>query len=204
MIEPDVYRSSNPFRSSNIRPGANAFVFADETTVDELFRQLCRNRQGEIVGPHGSGKSTLMIYVVRYAESEGWHVAHHILDARNRWQRGNALEMLEEVDRALPEIDLVAVDGFEQLSRWQRSAIVRKCRAHRKYLLITSHHDMGLADIYRTRVNLDIAYRVVAEICGREQIPSTPSSAHLSELLSCYRGNLRETLFALYDEYQAE
>ena len=202
MIESEVYRSSNPFRSSNIRPGANSFVFNSHVVVDDLFRELCRNRQGQIVGPHGSGKSTLMLNVVRCASAAGFRVAQYILDARHRVRQGPTDQMLLGVDRALAEIDLLAIDGFEQLSRRERSLTVKKCRSRGKHLLITSHRDLGLADIYRTKVDLKIARCVVAEICDRELVPP-PSDAQLEQLLRQHRGNLRETLFALYDEYRS-
>lgn len=205
MIEPvDVYRSRNPFRSANIRPGANAFVFSGESSVDQVFQKLMRQRHCQIVGPHGSGKSTLMVAVIDFVKRQRWNVHQLTLDARGTAIRGNIQRLLTAAHRATPTVDLVTVDGFEELSRWQRSALLRKCKLLDKHLLVTSHRDMGLADVFRTNVDLNVASRVVAAICDREHVPAKPNSAQLAELLGRYDGNLRETLFALYDEYQSE
>lgn len=205
----DIYRGSNPFRSANVRPGANSFVFSHEGSVEQLFHELDHHRQAQIAGPHGTGKSTLMLSLMRLAASRGRAVAHHALGgnmtermrAGRISERKRGDEVVGAIQREVSNVDFVAVDGFEQLSRSQRASIVRQCLENQTRLLITTHRDMGMPTLYRTRVDFDIARRVVAEICEREGAAKLPDAAHLAQLLRRHGGNLREMLFALYDEF---
>ena len=53
--------SSNPFSTRRVRPGAIAYCFPEGVDVETLLARLHENGwRGEIVGPHGSGKSALL------------------------------------------------------------------------------------------------------------------------------------------------
>lgn len=50
----------NPFSTTFIRPGAIPFLFPNDQTIQDVVRQLAATDWwGQIIGPHGTGKSTL-------------------------------------------------------------------------------------------------------------------------------------------------
>ena len=59
---------------------------------------------------------------------------------------------------------LIVVDGYEQLSRWNRWRLRRYCRRKGLGLLITAHADMGLPWLYRTQCDQAIALAVVERL----------------------------------------
>ena len=51
----------NPFSSERIRPGALTYLTGEGESVDDLIDRLeGTGFRGQIVGPHGTGKSTLL------------------------------------------------------------------------------------------------------------------------------------------------
>ena len=182
----------NPFCTRRVRPGAIPFLFADDTTAATLVARLRANDwRGQIVGPHGSGKSALLAALIPAIERAGRQVL---------------LLELHDAERSLPRdfwrgpqlasATLPIVDGYEQLGRWTRFRLKRCCRR----LLVTAHTSVGLPDLCRTAVDLDLACRVAAQL----QQGHTPlvSARDVAERFPRHVGNLRELLFDLYDLYE--
>ena len=214
--------AENPFCTRCVRPGAIPFLFdrragilpaagdcsagilpacstdrqdACATTAAALVARLCAaNWRGQIVGPHGSGKSALLATLVPVIERAG--------------QRVLLLE-LHDAERTLPRnfwrgpelasCTLLIVDGYEQLGRWTRFRLDRFCRrprlcrtgfqpvpdelethpterrttfqvvpneleTHPTGLLVTAHASVGLPDLFRTAVDRELACRIVAQL----------------------------------------
>ena len=55
------------------------------------------------------------------------------------------------------------IDGYEQLSRWNRFCLQRRCKRWGHGLLVTAHSDVGLPELYRTGVTVETAVRVARE-----------------------------------------
>ena len=188
--------SDNPFCTRWVRPGAIPFLFPPGENAEKLVDRL---RQagwwGEITGPHGSGKSALLAALTAAIERAG---------------RRTVLVVLHDTERRLP-VDLrndprlrppvlMMVDGYEQLSRWQRLVLKRFCRRQGTGLLVTAHDSVGLPPLYRTVAMLDVAAQIVAQLMGDRKPPFTPEE--VSQCLSRRGGNLREMLFDLYDLFE--
>ncbi|MCE5303481.1 MAG: hypothetical protein LLF97_10285 [Planctomycetaceae bacterium] len=183
----------NPFSTRHIRPGAMPFLFPSGQTLEGLLDRLRQNDwRGEIVGRHGSGKSSLLASLLPSIEFTGRTVAFVEL---HDGQRRLPLDL--RADARLHPPAILAIDGFEQLSRWQRWSIRRFCRRRSLGLVVTSHASVGLPPLYQTQVGPQLAERVVAELLGRRPWPV--SREQLGRLLARHDGDLRETLFALYD-----
>jgi polynucleotide 5'-kinase involved in rRNA processing len=68
---------SNPFATRWTRPGAVPFDFDRRGAVDELVERLAESDwRGAIVGPHGSGKSTLVAALLPAIEAAGRTITH--------------------------------------------------------------------------------------------------------------------------------
>jgi hypothetical protein len=185
--------SENPFCTRRIRPGAIPFLFPPEEDVESLVDRL---RQagwwGEIMGPHGSGKSTLLATLIPAVEGAGRKT---LLLTLHDGQRRLPLDIRRD-SRLHPPL-LLVVDGYEQLSPWNRFGLKRFCRRRGLGLLVTAHKPTGLPQLHQTAVPLEVARQIIDVLLAGQVWPFT--AAEVSESLSRHGGNLRETLFDLYD-----
>ena len=186
----------NPFCAARLRPRAGAFLFATGHSIDQLVEQLRRAAWwGQILGPHGSGKSTLLDSLLSAIERSGRTTQVAVLhDAQRRLPP----EFHAAVDSQRP--NLLAIDGYEQLSPWNRFLLKRMCRRRGLGLVVTSHRPMGLPDLFHTSVDVPLAWRVVEQL--QRDCPPLVTFDDVVLRLPRHRGNLREALFELYDLYE--
>jgi hypothetical protein len=72
IVSHDPESAENPFSTRHVRPGAIAYQFPPGKSADRLVQRLGENNwQGQIVGPHGSGKSALMAALKAAIEQSG-------------------------------------------------------------------------------------------------------------------------------------
>jgi hypothetical protein len=186
----------NPFASRNIRPGAQAYLFPPGVSPESLIEKLAAHRWwGEIVGPHGSGKSTLLATLKPPLESAGRQVESFALRAEQ--------VSLPQEPKQHPwgRRTLVVVDGYEQLTRWQRFRLRSACRRRRAGLLITTHRPQGLPTLWTTNPTPELAWTVVQRL-QRETSEPLISKEDVHHYFARNRGDLRETLFSLYDVFE--
>jgi hypothetical protein len=188
--------TSNPFATRFIRPGAIPFVFSDGQSsaalVDRLRQQDWR---GQIIGPHGSGKSTLVATLIPALEGVGRQVI---------------LMTLHQGEHRLPPLDRgsfsastqLIIDGYEQLTWWSRQRAKWLCRRTGAGLLVTAHADVGLPTLFVTQPSESLARAVVAQLLNGSE--SDISEDDISTAFAATSGNLRETLLKLYDIYQQQ
>jgi hypothetical protein len=190
--------ADNPFATRYVRPGALPFLFPAGGGLDDLLGRLRRQGWwGQVVGPHGSGKSALAAALVAALPAHGRRpVAACLHTDRRRLPVG----LWDDLCAAGPAA-VVVIDGYEQLGFWARRAVRSACRRAGAGLLVTTHRPAGLPDLYRTEITPELAGRVVsALLAGRGWRP--PGEADLAALLSARRGNLRDVLFDLYDRIE--
>jgi energy-coupling factor transporter ATP-binding protein EcfA2 len=188
--------SENPFSTRRVRPGAIPYVFLPGHDAETMVARLkLAGWQGQIVGPHGSGKSTLLESLIPAIQHAGRTA---VLVTLHDGQRRLPLDLHAD-SRLRPPMVLI-VDGYEQLGRWHRMRLKHFCRRRRLGLLVTSHVSVGLPTLCQTQMSLDVAEHVIEMLLHREAWPWTHDK--VSEILTRYRGDLRETLFELYDLYE--
>jgi hypothetical protein len=187
---------SNPFSTRFIRPGAIPFVFPAGESVEGFIERLqSANWWGQIVGPHGSGKSTLLATLLPALEAAGRRVVSITLH-----QGSHRLPRLDQ--EALSAKTQIVIDGYEQLSWWSRRRLKSVCRRHGAGLLATAHSDIGLPALYETKPSEDLARLVVARLTANNGDLITPDDVRAA--YAAARGDIRETLFKLYDVYQQQ
>jgi hypothetical protein len=186
----------NPFSTRYVRPGALPYEFPAGHSAQALVDRLANaGWWGEIVGPHGSGKSSLLAALCPALTAAGRRVVQFVLRDGQRRLPPEAAALAA----AGPET-LVVVDGYEQLSRLARWRLVRLCRRRRLGLLVTAHAPAGLPPLAQTEVTLATAQCVVARL-----VEGWPRGATEEEVERAWRacgGNLREALFDLYHRYE--
>ena len=185
----------NPFATRFIKPGALAFLFPPGESATLLVERLRGfDWQGEIVAPHGSGKSTLL------AELEPHLLAANRTIVRVTLHNGEAkLPAILDSWRTWNDHTLIVVDGFEQLSWWSRTKLAWRCHQQGAGRLVTSHATTGLPGLLRLKTDMDLAERVVRKLGVTEEVLSRET---IAKTLAACEGNLRETLFQLYDWYE--
>ena len=186
----------NPFATRWTRPGALAYRFAGGDSAAALVERLrANNWWGEIIGPHGAGKSTLLATLLPALRDAG---------------RTPLLQSLHDGQRRLPRELLTAspwtpatqviVDGYEQLSRLSRARLKRRCRRAGCGLLVTAHGPVGLPRLVQVEPDLATVAEIVDDLQART--PGVISRAEVAERFAAHAGNIRDTLFDLYDLYE--
>ena len=140
--------------------------------------------RGQLLGPHGRGKSTLLFHICAKATAERWRVIEF---------RGGELDCQRQT--------LFIVDGVETLPKqeWRR---IRECSTRGECgLLVTTHVNAGLPTLWYADVDLPTARKIVDHLL-REESSFRVSDAQLDTLLKKHRHNLRLLLFELYDWYE--
>lgn len=187
---------SNPFATRFTRPGALRYLFPPGQSLQTIVARLSdANWIGQIIGPHGSGKSSLVAALIPELAREGRSVAHFVLGLGERRLPFTAAE----ADRWNDHTQVV-IDGFEQLSWWNRKKLRMLCRRSACGLLLTAHQSQGLPTIFQTAPSLELAQLIVRELLAEGE-----QSITAEDIAQAYQhepDNLREMLFRLYDLYQ--
>jgi energy-coupling factor transporter ATP-binding protein EcfA2 len=185
--------STNPFATRFIRPGAIPFLFLDGDSAEALVGRL-KDQQwcGQILGEHGSGKSTLLAMLVPLLEAAGRNVM--------AFKMGPGERRLPRIERAAftPATQIV-IDGYEQLSWWSKWQVRWMARSARAGLLVTAHKDVGLPTVYETKPSEEVTQAVVEKLSEAESIAIARDDT--SAAFRAAGGNVRETLFKLFDVY---
>jgi hypothetical protein len=184
---------SNPFSTRFIRPGAIPYIFPEGESAAWLVERLAANSwRGQIVGPHGTGKSTLLAALVEEMIERGRRP--HVVTLHDKGTR------ILGASAGDPCTDLV-LDGFEQINPLARFLLCRRLRRTGCGLLVTAHRSMGLPTLFRTKVELRTALQVV-EFLARQAHADSIDRARIERHLRQRDGNLREALFDLYDDWE--
>jgi ABC-type dipeptide/oligopeptide/nickel transport system ATPase component len=188
--------ASNPFSTRFIRPGAIGYLFPAGISAESLAQQLQQQHwRGSIIGPHGSGKSSLLTALIPALEKHERRVVHQQLQGGQRQLDWPALQPRDWTNHTL-----VIIDGYEQLSRWQRTLLSLRCWQRSSGLLVTAHQPVSLPLLFTTKPSLELALSIVQRILPASDDHITPSD--VTEAYTRHQGNLREMLLHLYDTYR--
>jgi hypothetical protein len=177
------------------------FYFPPGQSVGALVERLrAMGWRGQIIGGHGTGKSTLLAALLPELRRAGREPIRVILHNGRRTVPPEAWSALRQAERAAASV-LVVVDSYEQLTLPHRLLLRWRCWARGHGLLVTAHRAAGLPDLYCTEVTRELARQVLDHLLvGPRRLVS---EAELGERLRAHGGNLREALFDLYDLHEA-
>ena len=188
---------SNPFSTRFTRPGAISYLFPpgqSSVTVLELLRN--NHWWGEIIGPHGSGESSLLSELLPLLEASGRRIELYSLHQGDR-----TIHITKAVVAAWNADAQIVVDGYEQLSWWSKRRLQSQVKAQKAGMLITAHQPMGLPPLFATQPTLALARQIVAEL-QRTDPNHALTDADVAVAFAANGGNLREMLFSLYDVFK--
>ncbi len=198
-IAADGSRTTNPFATRWVRPGALPYQFPSGADAAAVVRQLReRDWRGCIIGPHGSGKSALLATLIPEIERSGWAVRSITLhDGQRHLPAGFVRPTGNETQ------GVFVVDGYEQLGWRARRQLNHSCRRMGWGLLITAHGDAAAARfpvLFRTSADLATVQQLI-----ERHLPPHGNLIQSDEMAAAFQthgGNVREAFFALYDLFE--
>lgn len=213
----------NPFSTSAVRPGAIPY-FADDKFIDNtILRWQRAGWLGQLVGPHGVGKTTLAMSMVsritsqfdvvkrvtiRSAGNLGWRTECNVTGEstfRNPQAPDSAGDHELKNDRDPTELWIV--DGIERINRLQRWLMVRYCRHHQIGLLVSSHRRLiGIPSLATLTPSPETFCKVAIHLLVNSPCRTDiKKKFDIATFLQAYEeadGNLREALMLLYDRFE--
>jgi GTPase SAR1 family protein len=189
-------RTSNPFATCWIDPQRAPLCVVEEQELEQLAVRLQeRGWRGALVGPHGVGKTTLARALVGHLQPRGVPTIWRELHAGDQRQARDLFPPAET-----REGTLLVVDGYEQLSCWQRWQLRKGCRSRGLGLLVTAHQGTWLPTLMRLSPRVDVALAVYRRLARQVPTPVTPEDVRAA--FDAQQGNLRNVLFQLYDLHE--
>lgn len=193
---------SNPFSTRHL---ALPFLTPEGEAPDlvcRLLDRLLERREGEIIGPQGTGKTTLLRALLAEASRRQLPAVLTRVPQGRRWPPVETRQFCSNL-RQNRARGLLLLDSAEQLPPpvlwWLRAA----CRWSGAALAVTGHEPLGLPPLWHSGVDEVMAERLAREVlassCGAPELVP-PEEAR--EALRLARGNAREALFVLYDRYE--
>ncbi|MFM8413757.1 MAG: hypothetical protein ACKOCX_03440 [Planctomycetota bacterium] len=186
---------TNPFATRHTRPGRLPPL--DETgrprDVPALVATLAGLPAAAIVGPHGTGKSTLLRAVELELAAAGRSAG--IVQLRQRSDLLTALAMLWRAGHG----SVLGVDGWERLGRTAAAAVRLLASARGVRLLVTTHRPAWMPTVASTAASLSLLEAVVARLPDHGGLVGADD---LAETFARHAGNLREALAELYDRFE--
>jgi ABC-type cobalamin/Fe3+-siderophores transport system ATPase subunit len=196
---------SNPFATRFIAPGGLPFAFHDGSTSQRLSNEFLGlpSKMASIIGPHGTGKSTLLKSILPAIESAGqFHAIRHLRFSSN----GLANRELKRDAKQWKRNDFVVLDGYEQLGTWTKWRTIFRAKRMNLAMLVTSHAPVsGFHVLWQTAMTESLAHAVIAELLQNYDaavITQLLESKEWRESRQRHGDNLRETLFDMYDWWQ--
>ncbi len=165
---------SNPFATRFVRPGGLPWVESNDSSSPDYLVTRFRhqlNYRAAIVGPHGTGKSTLLEHLVPKL-GEVHFKKHAASSVAERSDLGNVVWLTlrrgPQLDRLIAgsqvhwrEGGLLVLDGFEQLSWLRRRWVLSRTRAQKVGLLVTCHEPIHLPVLHATSSSVAVLRRIV-------------------------------------------
>lgn len=193
-IRPDRHRG-NPFATRHTRPGAVPPLDQAGRPLDlgPLWDAVERHRQVAIVGPHGTGKSTLLAGLAAHLAATG-----RLGELRRVHRRRDLIRLLAAIGSG-PADAVLLIDGWEQLGRPGAALAAAAARVVGRRLVVTSHAATWFPVARRTGGTLPLLTAIVARLPTHNAV-ITP--ADLAESFAASGGNLRDALGDLYDRFE--
>lgn len=183
----------NPFRMQRIE--ALRYRLDDDGWQQLLTRFAANRWRGVLVGPHGSGKTTLREEIEARLRADGWEVRPLVIGDGDvlRWS------ILRDFITGTSERTLLSIDGLDRIGavlwwRFQRAA-----RAVGG-ILATSHLAGRLPTLHRHQTSAALLRELVQDLVADHGDGHTWVAQRCDELFARHHGDVRACLRQLYDD----
>ena len=180
MREPPS-RFANPFATCWTRTGALPWCATDSVDPPSVVAALkAADWRGQLVGPHGVGKSSLLEALIPPLRVHGKQ------------------PVLCSDASAAPATGTLLIDGFERLAPTDAQALISRWSNECRSFVLTTHRPIdGVAVVARLTPNQRLLGSLFGWLTRSAETPVTIADAQAS--LVRHDGNLREVWFDLYD-----
>ena len=179
-----------------------------DTHFEALLEKLRNTKRAMIVGPHGTGKSTLLHSFLPKLQRGYPKVAFQALNndpslsLKARFaERYRAGKRIRHELNELPSGGLLIVDGWEQLGRATRWRTTKRAASRKVTLLVTAHHRTpGWSVLHETQLTSKLIRALANDLLKDhpyELRKMIDSNLKRRKLLPST--NIRELWFELYD-----
>jgi energy-coupling factor transporter ATP-binding protein EcfA2 len=203
--------ASNPFSTRYVQPGRISFQLRDGVTIEQLFDRFLQipTRRAAIVGPHGSGKSSLLETMRKSIPSQYAVDAHRLSSESTRRDRTGA--RWELASQRWGTQTIVIVDGFEQVGWWAQYRLRQLVRNHESRLLITTHSPIRRFPLlWMTQRAVDDDDYVLRQLLiGYDDSDKSTKITEIDEAMIRWREvrlrhptDMREALMEMYDWWE--
>jgi hypothetical protein len=187
----------NPFATRHTQPGTVAPLDADGRPID-LDGLLSRLRDhegcGAIVGPHGSGKTNLLVHLATELADHGGSLGP--LRVRSGCDEFGIVRAILTATAGT----VVCIDSWEQVGLATRLTARAAAAWRRCGLLVTSHAPTTLPTLVECRTSPAILTAIVA---GLPNTGGSITQVDIAEAFARHAGNLRDALADLYDRFES-
>jgi len=184
----------NPFATRFTRPGTVPPLDRRGRPLDvaALAARLRTLAAAAIVGPHGQGKTTLLVAIAAAWAADGLPVS--LVRVRGC---ADVLPALATIARAAADA-LVCIDGWESLGlgRWP---LRQAARLLGRTLVVTSHGPAGLPVLHVCDTSRELLHAIVGHLPDHG---GRIDAADVTAAFERHGGDLRESLCDLYDRYE--
>lgn len=221
----------NPFSSRFVRPGSIPYRFVGDLDAAAVGTRLLewssRHFAASIIGPHGTGKSTLLHTLASYLTAAGYDLTWFRL-SQSEPRTADRQGILRSVDEMLGELAAhqnlrcIIIDGYEQLDWLTRIRIAARLWSTRdsnrigghgppgSFLLVTAHaRPVGIPTFFQTKWQDSLVEELTMEKLLRlspdERAAMAARARYRASLLNPVpdrKKNVRDYWFSLYDDYE--
>ena len=164
-----------------------------ETTFDDILSRLgAMDYRAAIVGPEGTGKTTLLEDLQYALQRQGLPTRMVFVNDTSPLDRRMRRQLISQLESE----EIVLLDGADAIGRVMWTFLRRHILRHAAGLVITTHRPGRLPTLIDCTTTPDLLNTIVTEL-----LPETHSidAATLHHLYHHYEGNIRNCLRDLYD-----
>jgi hypothetical protein len=196
LNENGTFRSAeiNPFRVSQLE--SIEWIPSPLSVKEILEKWKDLNYCGQIIGEHGSGKTTLALKLQESIENEGLNCLY--LFANNESLKKDFKEWDSKLD-TVSHSTIVIFDGIEQAGFWSKKRWLTK---HKNHFLLT-HSQLNKSPLVcKLKPTETLFIELCEKLAGAETSKLLKTVGGPKELLRRHHNNLRDCFFELYKLWQ--